>query len=115
MLWEIFSIEKNGWKMDWWILNRSYKHKLCWTIGKAKSLPLWIFFFTQEIIEKIHEILLDDPKVRVHELAEVAGVSIRSVIKIMHEKANRKMGAAFANNWHKTPTSSWFKELFGRF
>ena len=25
----------------------------------------------------------------------------------------RKMGAMFANNWLKTPTNSWLKELFG--
>ena len=82
-------------------------------LGRPKDIT------TSEIIEKIHEIVLDDPKVKVRELAEAAGISIESVVKILHafghEIANRKMGAAFANNRSKTPTSSWFRELFRPF
>ena len=38
-----------------------------------------------EIIEKIHDIVLDDPKVNVPELAEAIGISIGSMVKILHE------------------------------
>ena len=31
---------------------------------------------TPDIIEKIHDIVLDDPKVKVRKLAEAAGISI---------------------------------------
>ena len=37
---------------------------------------------TSEIIQKIHDIALDDPKLKVRELAEAAGISIGSVDKI---------------------------------
>ena len=37
-----------------------------------------------EIVEKVHDIILDDPKVKVHELAEAARISIESVVKILH-------------------------------
>ena len=40
---------------------------------------------TSEIIKKIYDIVLDDSKVIVHELAEGAGISIGSVVKILHE------------------------------
>ena len=44
-----------------------------------------------EIIKKIYGILQDDPKVKVHELAEAAGTLIGWVKKSLHEKANRKI------------------------
>ena len=40
---------------------------------------------TPEIIEKIHEILLYDPKLKVRELAESAGILSGSVVKILHK------------------------------
>ena len=40
---------------------------------------------TPEIIEKVHNIVLDDPKVKVRELAEAAGISFGSLVKILHE------------------------------
>ena len=40
---------------------------------------------TPEIIEKIHDIVLDDAKMKIRELAEATGISIRSVDKILHE------------------------------
>ena len=40
---------------------------------------------TPEIIEKIHDIVLDDTKVGVYELAEATGISTGSVIEILHE------------------------------
>lgn len=39
---------------------------------------------TQEIVEKIHDIVLDDPKVKVRELAEAVGISTGSVVSILH-------------------------------
>ena len=46
---------------------------------------------TPEIIEKINDIVLDDSKVKVHELAEAAGISIGSVAKISHEDLSMRM------------------------
>ena len=40
---------------------------------------------TPEIIEKIHDIVLDDPKVKVRELPEAVSISIGAVTKILHE------------------------------
>ena len=46
------------------------------------------------IIEKIHDIVLDYPKVKVRELAETVGISIGSVVKISHKDLNiRKLTA----------------------
>ena len=39
---------------------------------------------TPEIIEKIQEIVLDDPTVKVRQLAEATDISIGSVVKIFH-------------------------------
>ena len=36
-------------------------------------------------IENIHDIIFDDPKLKVRELAEAAGISIGSVVKILHD------------------------------
>ena len=44
-----------------------------------KTLPL------QKSSKKTHDILLDDPKIKVPELAEVASISIGSVFKTLHE------------------------------
>ena len=47
-----------------------------------------------EIIEKIYGIVLDNPKMKVRELAEAAGISIGPVIKILHEDLDiRKLTA----------------------
>ena len=54
-------------------------------------------------------------KLKVRELAEAAGTSMESMVKILDEKANLKIGAAFANNRSRNPTSSSFTELFGPF
>ena len=45
---------------------------------------------TPEIIEKIHDIVLDDPKVKVRELTQAIGISIGSVVKILHEDLGRR-------------------------
>ena len=37
-----------------------------------------------EIIRKIHDIVLDDPKVKLCDLAEAARIPIGSVVKILH-------------------------------
>ena len=47
-------------------------------------------FTIPEIIEKIHDILLDGPKVKVRDLAEARGISIGSVVKILHEDVGKK-------------------------
>ena len=47
--------------------------------GRTKNVT------TPEIIEKVHDIVLDDPKVRVLKLAEASGISIRIVVNILHE------------------------------
>ena len=49
---------------------------------------------TPENIQKIHDIVLGDPKVKVRELAEAAGISIESIVKIFHEDLGmRKLSA----------------------
>ena len=39
---------------------------------------------TPEIIGKIHYIMLDNPKVKMRELAKAAGILIGSAVKILH-------------------------------
>ena len=70
--------------------NEVYEHKWCWTIEKAKNVT------TPEIIEKIHEIVLDDRKVKVRELAEATGISIQSVVKILHHNLGMRK---ITDNW----------------
>ena len=48
-------------------------------LGRPKDVT------TSEIIAKIHDIVVDDQKVKVRELAEAACISIESVVKILHE------------------------------
>ena len=48
-------------------------------LGRPKNVT------TLEIIENIHDIVFDDPKVKVRELAEAADISIGSIVKILHE------------------------------
>ena len=38
-----------------------------------------------EIINKIHDILLDDPKVELHEIAEIVSISTERVVNILHK------------------------------
>ena len=47
-------------------------------IGKVKDIT------TPEIIEEIQDIVLDDPEVKLRELAEASGISIVSVVKILY-------------------------------
>ena len=47
--------------------------------GKPKDIT------TPEIIEKIHDIVVDDQKLKVSESAEAAGILIGSVVEILHE------------------------------
>ena len=57
---------------------------------------------------KIHDIVLDDPKVKMRELVEATGISM---VKICHKDLGmrkltpKERGAAFANNRSKTTTS----------
>lgn len=49
---------------------------------------------TPENIEKVHDMVLDDPRVKVREIAEAVGISTGSVISILHEKLDmRKLTA----------------------
>lgn len=61
---------------------------------------------TIEIIEKIHDLLLGDPKLKVSEIAEVVNVSKEYVGNILHEhlltKPCIKMVVVFVNNQSKT-------------
>ena len=45
---------------------------------------------TPEIIEKIYDTLLVDLKVKMCELAKAVGISIRSVVKILHEDSGMR-------------------------
>jgi transposase len=56
---------------------------------------------TPEIIEQVHDMILDNQRIRVREIAETTGISKELVGYILHEeldmtKALRKMGAMFA-------------------
>ena len=75
---------------------------------------------TPEMINKIHDIGLNDPKVKVRELAEVVSISTQRVVNILHthfvhEKGLCKMGAAIAHNRPKTHFSIHFGAKFGLF
>ena len=56
--------------------------------GKPKDVT------TLEIIRKVHDILLDNLKVKVRELAEATSISIGSVVKILYEDLGMRMLAA---------------------
>lgn len=45
---------------------------------------------TEEIIEKVHDMVLDDPKSKVRELAKATGISTGSVFTILHEHLHMK-------------------------
>ena len=62
---------------------------------------------TPEMVKKIHKMVLDDRRLKVRELADTIGVSKSAVHRILtenlrHEKAVRKMGAAFSHSRTKT-------------
>jgi histone-lysine N-methyltransferase SETMAR len=61
---------------------------------------------TLEVIEQVHDMVLDDWRMKVHEITETIGISKERVGYILHEeldmkKALRKMGAALAHNRSK--------------
>ncbi|XP_018395973.1 PREDICTED: uncharacterized protein LOC108774379 [Cyphomyrmex costatus] len=45
---------------------------------------------TPEIIDKVHDIVLTDQRVKVRELVEATGISHNTVISILHEQLNMK-------------------------
>jgi transposase len=56
---------------------------------------------TPEIIEQVHDMILNDRRMKVHEIAETIGISKERVGHILHEELNMKktllkMGAALA-------------------
>ena len=57
---------------------------------------------TPEIIDKIHDMVVTDRRVKVDELVDATGISHGSVISILHEKLGikniGKMGAAFTHS-----------------
>ena len=49
---------------------------------------------TPEMINKIHDILLNDPKVKVREIAEIVSISTERVVNILYTRlCMRKLGA----------------------
>ena len=68
MLWGIFSIEANGWEMFGKFKRDRISTNNSERSGRSK------YVITTEIIEKIHDIVLDDLKVKVHEWAEDLGI-----------------------------------------
>lgn len=49
---------------------------------------------TEEIINKIHDMVLDDPKVKEREIAKATDISIGSVVSVSHEELHmRKLTA----------------------
>ena len=53
---------------------------------------------TPRIIEKIHEIVLDDPKVKVRELTKATGISIGPVVEILHGSFGMRKLTALPQN-----------------
>ena len=43
-----------------------------------------------EMIEKIHRIVMEDRRIKVREIAEIVGISVRVVHNILHEKLKMK-------------------------
>jgi transposase len=69
--------------------------------GRPKSAT------TPEIIEQVHDMVLDDGRMKVREIAETTGISKERVGYILHEEldmknALRKMDAALAHSISKT-------------
>ena len=69
--------------------------------GRPKSAT------TPEIIEQVHDMLLVDWRMKVHEIAETIGISKERIGYILHEeldikKALRKLAAALALSRSKT-------------
>lgn len=45
---------------------------------------------TPEIIEKIHHIVMEDRRIKMHDIAEIVGISVDRVHNILHEKLGMK-------------------------
>ena len=56
---------------------------------------------TPQMIHKIHDIVLNDPKVKVREITEIVSISTERVGNILHTHLC-KMGATFTHNRSKT-------------
>jgi transposase len=52
--------------------------------GRSKSAT------TTEIIEQVHDVVLDDRRMKVHEIAETIGISKECVGYILHEELDMK-------------------------
>ena len=70
---------------------------------------------TPEIINKIHDIVLNDPKVKMREIAEIVSISTERVLSFVHEKALCKMGAAITHNRLKRCSIRTFPLVARRF
>jgi histone-lysine N-methyltransferase SETMAR len=69
--------------------------------GRPKSAT------TPEIIEQVHDMVFNDRRMKVREIAETTGISKERVGYILHEEVDmkktlRKMGAALAHSRSKT-------------
>jgi hypothetical protein len=66
--------------------------------GRPKSAT------TSEIIEQVHDMVLDDWQMKVCEIAETIGISKERVQYILHEELDmlRKMGATLAHSRSNT-------------
>ena len=64
---------------------------------------------TPEMINKIHDIVLNDPKVKVREIAEIVFILTERVVNILYTHlCIRMMGAAIAHNRPKTHSCNHF-------
>ena len=68
---------------------------------------------TEEIINKVHDIVLEDRREKVRGIEEACDISHGTVISILHEKVISKMGDAFAYNRSKTKMCTYFKGVIG--
>lgn len=77
---------------------------------------------TPQMIQKVHEMVFDDLRVKVRELAETIGISKERIGNILHDELHMKKlcarwvrGAAFAIYGPETYSNANFASMFGAF
>ena len=67
-----------------------------------------------EMVNKIHGIVLNDPRVKVREIAEIVSISTECVVNILHTHlCMRKVCARWDHNGPKTHSCDRFETKFG--
>ena len=97
-------------KMAYWIYTWSCKFG---RTGRPKSATI------PEIINKLHDIVSDNRRLKMSEIAKTVGISDKgkshSYWGIRYGKAVCKMGATFVDKWPKTDVNGSFSGIYGPF